>query len=148
MTSLIWLGLVFFFVVLEIGHPGLLYFLSLAFGALGALLATGYEHSFFVQACVFFAVTVVALVMLYWIVRRNMRAFKSHRSNVDQLLGRTVKITEVSSSTNGYGKVGGEVWLVKLQGSGELMVGMKVTVVGVQGCHLQVQIVDDMMLKG
>lgn len=137
---MIWLGLMFLFLVLEIGHPGLLYFISFACGALGAFVASTQEYSFFLQAITFFAMTLCALMVVHKFVKRSMHDLKSHRSNVDQLLGKTVRITEVQSAKIGYGKLGGEIWLVKLQGAEELRVGMKATVVGIQGCHLQVQV--------
>lgn len=126
------------FVMLEIGHPGLLYFLAFAGGALVAFAVSWLGYAVETQNIVFFVASVVSIAMIYLFVKKTDNDTKSHRSNVDQLIGRVVKVTQVQSVKIGVGKVGGEVWSIKVQGDGQLEVGMKVIVVGVQGCHLQV----------
>ncbi len=68
-----------------------------------------------------------------------MHDTKSHRSNTDLLVGKIVTVVAVQSAKIGQGTVGGEEWLVKLQDEGELKIGMKAIVLGVQGCHLQIR---------
>lgn len=129
------------FVLLEIGHPGLLYFLALAGGASAAFFASWLGYDVAVQYVVFFVACTVAMAFVYFFVQYiAVHNRKSHRSNTDLLLGKMVTIIDVQSPKVGQGKLGGETWLVKLQGDGELIRGMKVYVVGVQGCHLQVHI--------
>lgn len=138
-----WFLLGCFFILLEIGHPGLLYFLTLAFGSGIACIAGWYDYSLFVQYAVFFIFSCIAMGLVYLLIRfSDIRPRGSHRSNTDLLLGKVVTVVELQSSTVGQGKLGGEMWLIKLQVEGELKVGMKVAVVGVQGCHLQVRIVN------
>ena len=73
-----------------------------------------------------------------------------YQSNMYQLIGKTIEITEVTSAISdetrrssevtktGYGKVNGETWPVKSQGNKGLTVGMHAIITGVQGCHLQI----------
>lgn len=140
MNNVLWFLLACFFVFLEIGHPGLLYFLALAGGSSVAYVVSLLDYSATVQYLVFFMASMISLLLVYLLVKDVSVQNKGiHRSNTDLLIGQTVTIVEVQSETVGQGKLGGENWLVKLQSEGELRIGMKVVVVGVQGCHLQVR---------
>lgn len=139
---IIWFVLSFVFVVLEIGHPGLFYFLALSFGSFSAFIASYLQYSVYTQSIIFFMMTFLCIAILHLFIKQSLHSLKGHRSNVEQLLGKHVTVIEVRSSIAGLGKVGGEVWSIKLQQEGELQVGMQVVVVGVQGCHLKVQILE------
>lgn len=141
MNTLFWFCLSFFFIILEISHPGLLYFLALASGSGVACLISWFEYSSKIQEISFFIASVVAIGVVYFLLPYFIVPdTKFHRSNIDLLIGKMVTIIEIQSQTTGLAKIGGETWLVKLQGDGELSMGMKVIVIGVQGCHLQVKI--------
>lgn len=143
MNNVMWFLLACFFIILEIGHPGLLYFLALAAGSGAAYVVSWLDYSLHIQYIVFFVASIIAIGLVYLFVRcTDVHSKGSHRSNTDLLLGKMVMVVDLQSSTTGQGKLGGETWLIKLQGEGELQIGMKVSVVGVQGCHLQVRIVN------
>lgn len=140
MNNMIWFLFMFFFIILEIGHPGLLYFLALAGGSAAAYVASLLGSSLSIQYLVFFVTSILAIFLVYRFVRCiSIQNKGSYRSNTDLLLGKTAIIVSLQSLTSGQGKLGGEIWFVKYQGEGALQIGMKVSVVGVQGCHLQVR---------
>lgn len=139
--NILWFLLACFFLFIEIGSPGLLYFLALCAGAGVAFVASCFGFSLENQLVAFFMASIVSIGFVSFFVRYIGVVNKgSHRSNTDLLLGKVVTVIELQSLTSGQGRLGGETWLIKLQGDGELQVGMKVSVVGVQGCHLQVRI--------
>lgn len=141
MNTQFWFLLSSFFIILEIGHPGLLYFLALAGGAFAACVVSWLGYSATMQNIMFFTASVVAIGLVSILVRYvAVPDTKFHKSNTDLLLGKTVTVVEIQSVSTGLAKLGGETWLVKLQGEGELTVGMKAIVIGVQGCHLQIKI--------
>ena len=134
-----WFLLGFFFIILEVGHPGLLYFLALAGGSFTALGASYFCFSTEVQNIIFFTVSLMTIVLIHFFVRKAASDSRSHRSNIDQLISKVVTIISIESKKAGACKLGGELWSIKLQGDGELKVGMKAIVVGIKGCHLQVK---------
>ena len=80
------------------------------------------------------------LFLLLTYVRKSQKnkTSKMYQSNMYQLIGKTVEITEVTSATSGYGKVNEEIWPVKSLGNKDLTVGMLATITGISGCHLQI----------
>jgi len=152
----LWFLLTIFFILLELSNPGLFYFLSLAIGSSCTFLTSFYDFNslltfnscnIVIQCSVFFVATLISVILLHRYAKQNQKqkSSKAYLSNMYQLIGKTVEITQVSDYCNqsGYGKVNGEVWQIKLQTNhanklSKLNVGMLATVVGVQGCHLQV----------
>lgn len=141
--NVLWFVLSCVFVALEVGHPGLLYFLSMSCGAFAAFLASILSYSFAFQVGIFFAMTFVCLALVHLFVKKTVFDHRGHRSNVEQLVGKEVVIVKVYSEHSGLGKVGGEKWSVKLQGQEEKLVeGMKAIVIGIQGCHLKIKMTE------
>ena len=139
MNNNFWILLSCAFILLEIGNPGLLYFLAIAISAIFALLTSYFGYLEEIQYIVFFASSAITISCVYLFSKYISKPdTKNHKSNTDLLIGKTVIITEVQSSNIGRGKVDGEIWLIKLTGEGNLKVGMKFTVVAIHGCHLQV----------
>ena len=143
MNNNFWFILSCGFILLEIGNPGLLYFLAIAIGSIAAFVANLLDFSENIQYMIFFIICTIAISCVYlfskYITKYDNK--KSHKSNTDLLIGKIVTITEVQSLKIGQGKLDGEQWLVKLHEDGELKIGMKCVVVAVQGCHLQINII-------
>lgn len=140
-SFIIWFSLIFFFLFLEMGHPGLLYFLTFSCGALCAFLATLYGVCVPYQLISFMAGTCAGLCLVHFFVvsKKNQLQPISHRSNLDALVGK--KITIFRSAENDQiwqAKIAGQIWLIKSMRAEELHEGQNVVIVDVQGCHLRV----------
>ena len=142
MNNNFWFILSCGFILLEIGNPGLLYFLAIAIGSIAAFAFNWLDYSENMQYLIFFTTCAISISCVYFFSKYITKSdnTKFHKSNTDLLIGKIVTIIEVQSLTIGQGKIDGEQWLVKLNQDGELKIGMKCIVVAVQGCHLQVKI--------
>ena len=140
MTHIFWFILTFFCLALELGNPGLFYFLSIALGSFMAFIASLFDFDILAQSAICFLSSVCSLVLLLTYVKKSQqhKTSKIYQSNIYQLIGKTVEIIEVTSCNSGYGKVDEEIWPVKSQSTKNLTVGMHATVTGIQGCHLQI----------
>ncbi len=159
-TIHLWFLLTIFFILLELSNPGLFYFLSLAIGSSSSFLISFYDFSNFlqlsscniiVQCTMFFITSLISLILLHRYAKNNQKqkSSKAYLSNMYQLVGKTIEITQINDFCNqsGYGKIHGEVWQVKLQTHhaskiSHLKVGTIATIIGVQGCHLQIVLND------
>lgn len=131
----LWSILALVFLILEIGHPGLFYFISFCFGALNAALFAFLGYSAFFQAITFFIATIVALFLLRRCVKRMRRG--THATNVFALIGKKgIVIEQVGPEQPGYVKIQGEVWLARSVAQAPLPEGSKITVIDVRGAHL------------
>ncbi|MCX5924329.1 MAG: NfeD family protein [Candidatus Dependentiae bacterium] len=139
-TTHIWFILTLFCLILEMGNPGLFYFLSIALGSFMAFIASLYNFNIAEQCAICLTGSLGMLFLLLTYVKKSQKnkTSKLYQSNMYQLIGKTIEITEVTSEVSGYGKVNGETWPVKSQSDKSLTVGMLAIITGVQGCHLQV----------
>lgn len=138
--SFMWFSLIFLFLFLEMGHPGLLYFLSFSFGSLCACIATLYDASIVSQFGLFIAGVCGALyAMHYWFGLKNKQLqIPSHRSNLDALIGQKVIVIVSEDNNIAQARVAGQLWLVRSVHNENLVAGQQVVIVDVQGCHLRV----------
>jgi membrane protein implicated in regulation of membrane protease activity len=141
--ALLWFSLVFFFLFLEMGHPGLLYFLSFSCGALCSFIATFYGVCVPYQLLIFLAGTCLAVLMVHlWIKqKKNQLQTPSHRSNLDALIGQKIVVFRSQDSKIWQAQVSGQIWSVRAVGNEQLYEGQQVVIVDVQGCHLKVDII-------
>lgn len=137
MLLMLWAIFSLVFVILEIGHPSLLFFLTLSLSSLVAAGAAYYEYSFIQQLAVFFA----AFPVIFWFFKKfvkNMHGFYYH-TNSDALIGKEALVTAtISSDAPGYVKVQGELWLARSLGS-LLPIDSKARIVAVRGAHVVVE---------
>ncbi len=140
-STLMWFGLIFLFLFLEMGHPGLLYFLSFSCGALCSFVATLYGSGVPSQLLLFIAGTCGALLIVHFLVntKKNQLQTPSHRSNLDALIGKKIVVLPVEHDANVWqARVSGQLWLVRSIHDERLIPGQQVVIVDVQGCHLRV----------
>ncbi|MDP3788689.1 MAG: NfeD family protein [Candidatus Chromulinivorax sp.] len=140
-VSLFWFGLIFFFLFLEMGHPGLLYFLSFSCGALCSFVATLYGACVPLQLILFLAGTCGALLAVHCLVttKKDQLQTPSHRSNLDALIGKKITVMQSEHDSNIWqARVSGQLWLVRSVHGEPLVPGQHVVIVDVQGCHLRV----------
>lgn len=140
-STLVWFSLIFFFLFLEMGHPGLLYFISFSCGALCSFVATLYGVCVPVQLLLFLAGTCGALWAVHYLVARKKDQLQtpSHRSNLDALIGKKIVVVQSEHDSNVLqARVSGQLWLVRSIHDQRLEPGQQVVIVDVQGCHLRV----------
>lgn len=133
------------FILIELLNPGLFFFLALSLGALVTMLLE-YQELMPINQYVFFFITsgcMFALLNGIVTLLQKKKQSKFYESNMHLMTGKMVKITEVISDDTGYAQIDGEIWMVKLQHKeAKLQIGQKALVVGVKGCHLQINLLD------
>lgn len=140
-SSLLWFSLIFLFLFLEMGHPGLLYFLSFSCGALCSYVATLYGACVPSQLILFIAGTCSALLVVYFFTKtkKDQLQTPSHRSNLDALIGKKIVVMQSEHDSKVLqARVSGQLWLVRSVHDEPLVAGQHVVIVDVQGCHLRV----------
>lgn len=139
--ALLWFSLIFFFLFLEMGHPGLLYFLSFSCGALCSFIATLYELCVPYQLFIFLAGTCSSILIVYFWnkQKKNQSQSPSHRSNLEALIGKKVTIFVSKHDSKIFQtQIFGQVWQVRGLHDQPLHEEQQVVIVDVQGCHLRV----------
>lgn len=140
-SFIIWFSAIFFFLFLEIGHPGLLYFTSFSFGALCAFIAAFFNLSITFQCILFTLGTVSALLLVHFFTlsQTNHLPTTSHRSNLDAFIGKKVIVfRSLQNPEIWQAKIFGQSWVVKSIDEQILYDGQQVVIIDIQGCHLRV----------
>ncbi len=139
--TMLWFSLIFLFLVFEMGHPGLLYFLSFSCGASAAFIINLLEYNLQMQAVAFLAATCGAIALFQLFCGKHKLPAVSHRSNNDALLGKKVVVFRSTVNPDIWQtQIVGQVWQVRAIHDRALQDGQQVTIVDVQGCHLRVDI--------
>lgn len=133
-----WLLVAFSFLIMEIGHPGLFYFLSFFFGGLAAAAATCITESTIIQILVFFGTTIVSLYVLRHWVGKNR---STQHTNFYALRGKRAVVTQdIDNEKPGLVTIGGQVWVARvIHHNDRASVGDVVEVVDVRGAHVVVK---------
>lgn len=140
--QLVWFSLFFLFLFLEMGHPGLFYFLAFSCGSLCSYFTTFYTSNIVYQLAAFLVTTTIALCCAYYYMHKNSEQLSSpsHRSNNDALIGQKVIVYKAPENHAVWlAKVSGQVWVVKNLRNESFIDGQIVIIRGVQGCHLRVE---------
>lgn len=140
-SFMIWFSIIFFFLFLEMGHPGLLYFLSFSIGALCACIASFLDASIVIECSIFIAGTLITLFVVHFLAvsLKNDLPITSHRSNIQALIGKKIIVfRSLENSEIWQAKIFGQIWIVKSIGEQMLSEGQQVIIIDVQGCHLRV----------
>lgn len=134
------------FISLELINPGLFFFLALSLGALATMFAQLQGIPLIQQYIFFFISSGIMFGILTLLVKALQKKKQSQKydSNMNLMMGKIIEITEIISPDTGYGQVDGEVWMVKVHDkNNKLEIGKKALVVGVKGCHLQVDLLKE-----
>jgi membrane protein implicated in regulation of membrane protease activity len=140
-----WFLTALLFLLLELGHPGLLFFVSFAFGAFAAGAVSFVAEEFVFQVGVFLGATIVALAVLkYWVVRYAAHTPKHGHSNIYALEGKQgLVVKEISPNQPGQVNLNGEIWLARTPHDVAVPAGTEVVVLHVKGSHLVVDVKTD-----
>jgi membrane protein implicated in regulation of membrane protease activity len=136
-----WFGVSLFFLLLEMGSPGLFFFLSFFLGALvSGCVALIVTPSLIIQGVVFLGSSLAAFFVLHYWVKKGVRETAVHKTNIFTLQGKHgLIIKEIRADEVGLVKVGGETWSARSVHNQPIKIGTKVTVVQVRGAHLIVR---------
>lgn len=144
--AFIWLIFALFFLLLEMGSPGLFYFLSFFFGGVIAALLSIWISDLNVQVIAFFLGSIVSFALLWFWVKKEHTV--TTKTNVYALQGKKgVVLKEITKNNVGTVKVGGEIWSAKSIHAQDIKVGAIVEIVRVQGAHLMVAEANHTMSK-
>ena len=135
---MMWLLLTVIFLLLELGHPGLFFFLSFSIGSFLALLATLLEVSFFYQLLSMLGGTFFAVGVLHYFLKKTKQLNNAHepKTNMFALQGKTgVALTDITEHSLGRIRVGSEEWSARTQATYLIHAGSYIEVVAVRGCH-------------
>ncbi|MDP3888950.1 MAG: NfeD family protein [bacterium] len=137
-----WLIIAILFVLLEMGAPGLLFFLSFAFGAAISAFSTFFIFSFMQQCLIFLVATIVALWVLNAMLKRKMYTHNAtyQKTNIYALQGKlAVVVKTIAPGKFGEVKLGGELWSARAVHNANIEVDTEVKVVDVRGAHVIVE---------
>lgn len=136
-TIVCWLMVALFFLILELGHPGLFFFLAFSFGAFSALIASYCDQSLATQCTIFFGVTLIALYFLRLFLKKFHHSIE--KTNVYALIGKQGNVVQdILLEKPGYVKIEGEIWLAR-SSQKKLEVGSDIVVIEARGAHLLVE---------
>lgn len=141
-TSLFWLIAAMLFLLLEIGHPGLFFFLSFFFACLAGAFGSFYGLSLPQQALL----VVGGCVVSFFILQKIAKSIGHHkpRTNIYALEGQmALVIADITADNPGRVKINGEQWMAKTNNGQTLLKDTKVHVVGVKGAHVIVKKIDE-----
>jgi len=136
-----WLVIAIFFLMLEMGSPGLFFFLSFFFGALLCAFVTFFTNSVMVQTIMFLIGTVVSFLFLhFWIKSKIFKKDRDITTNVYAMLGKQGTVVKrISASEVGQVKLFGDIWMARSAHDEVMEKGDEVIVVKLKGAHVVVR---------
>jgi membrane protein implicated in regulation of membrane protease activity len=136
-----WLVIAFFFLIMEMGSPGLFFFIAFFFGGLFAASISFLTPSTSIQTVCFLSGTGVAsLVLRYWIVPLIGKDRHHERTNVYALKGKQgFVVKNISFEHPGLVRINGEIWAAKIARDQSAFAGDLIEVVDVRGAHVVVK---------
>jgi len=134
-----WITVALLFLLVEIGNPGLFFFIAFSFGAFCAsVVSYYYATAYTVQALVFLG----SSIAIFALMRSLGRTYRPGQvaTNVWALQGKKgVVVAEIESHKKGQVKIGGEVWAAATSDGAALAVDTQIIVQVVKGAHLIVK---------
>jgi len=138
LPSLGWLIFALLLAVLEVGHPGLFFFLSFALGSSFTALASIVVLDMTTQVFIFFGMSGIFFKFLQKYVRFTQKS--SHPTNVDALINqKALVIKEIIPPNLGQVKIKGQLWQAQSSRGQEIKSGLLVHIQRVEGTRLIVQ---------
>jgi len=136
-----WLGIACLFLIAEVGHPGLFFFLPFSAAAFITAIISAWQDSLIVQGLCFLSIASLTFLILHrWLKIRSFIHRGEQKSNVDALIGkRATVVKDISQQGTGYVKIDGEEWLARTIDGSAVQSGVLVEVVMARGAHLLVK---------
>ena len=136
----IWLILSVFFLIFEIGHPGLFFFLSFSFGSFFTALTTLFLTSTQQQLYCFTITTLITFFILKKYSKNLQKEKPFTSNNISALLGKeALVIKQITPHTFGQVKIGREQWAARSLYNKQIKENNIVKVLFVHGAHVVVE---------
>lgn len=136
-----WLIVAILFLIMEMGSPGLFFFLSFFFGGLLAAGSTFFVDSVVMQTAIFLCGTAGSLLLLRYHIIPMVGKGRSHeRTNVYAMHGKQgFVIRAITVESPGLVRINGESWVARSIHGHAIDEGVLVEVVDVRGAHVVVK---------
>lgn len=136
----LWLVVAVLFLLMEIGSPGLFYFLSFCCAAVMSALMCFVTDSAIVQSLTFLGGAIFWMFVLKYCIRSWKHHKKASLTNVYALQGKLgIVLIDISYENPGQVKVQGEIWSAKSVHDVPIKAGAHIEVVAVTGAFMVVQ---------
>lgn len=137
----VWLILAVLFLIMEMGSPGLFFFLSFFFGSLAAAGISLLLPSLVIQCTIFLLGTIAALYILkQWVARALFKGHSRARTNVYALQGKQGRVVrKITPEKTGEVKINGELWIARSVDDAIISENEVVEIVVVRGAHVVVK---------
>lgn len=135
-----WLAVSALFFILEIGHPGLFFFLGFSCGAVYAGIATLFGLSLITQCFLFLTMSIAHLYAIKHFVRGSMVKKHAPATNVYALQGKQGIVKQsITPESPGLVIIDRQVWSARSINNDTIAAGDFVEVINTQGCHIIVR---------
>lgn len=137
--SLVWFGLMIFFVIVEAVGPQLVS-VWFAGGALVSMIVSFFSDLLWLQVTVFIVVSVLLLLLTKPFVKRK-KGFSTIKTNSDSLIGQTGVVCTPIDNVNATGtvKISGQIWSARSLDGSCIDEGERVIVERIEGVKLIVK---------
>ena len=133
----IWLAVAFFAIVCEMATSELI---SIWFvpGGIAGIVLSAVEQPVWLQATVFFASSVVLIVLFQILFRSKIKKGKKSATNLDRIIGEQALVTETVNnlSFEGCVKINGQYWSARSNDGETINKGEVVEIIAVSGAKL------------
>ena len=137
-TLVLWSLLCGLCIIVELGSPGLFFFLSFALGALVAAGVSLMGLSSLVEVVVFLGVSVLSFFVLRWYAKHTGK--ENVQTNIYALKGKKgVVLAQITPLKRGWVKIEGETWAAAPVDNCSYDKGEIVQIVSVSGAHVKVR---------
>lgn len=136
-----WFILACIFLIAEVGHPGLFFFLPFSLAAFITAIVSIWFPSLIIQGICFLSISATIFLILHrWLNIRSLVHSKELHTNIDALIGQHgIVIEKIPQRSPGYVKVNGEKWLARSCDGSCIDVGTAIEIVDTRGAHVLVE---------
>lgn len=145
-SAIVWIGVALVLTLVELGHPGLFYFLAAGCAALVTGICALYLPVPVVQLGAFLTSFLIIFCLFKAFLKPYLSKHSGMRTNMYALVGKHgYVIMPILPSKMGQIKVNGEVWSARSleKENQEISIGKQVEIVQVSGCHCVVKLLEE-----
>ena len=137
----LWISIAIIFLLAEVGHPGLFFFLPFACGASLSALIGIWTDSLVIQLLCFLVSSLIAFSVIHVWLKKSVPSTPRHqKTNIDALVGLHADVTQtIEKKGTGYVKLNGQAWLARSIDGERIEINSTVDIVAVSGAHLIVR---------
>ncbi|KKP25077.1 MAG: Nodulation efficiency protein D [candidate division TM6 bacterium GW2011_GWE2_31_21] len=140
-SGFVWLILAVLFLLLEMGTPGLFFFISFSVGCLVAGILAFLYFNIAVQASAAIVTSIIAIFVLKKLFTQSLKSANHEKTNIERIIhSQGIVIKEIIPIKPGQVKVKGEIWSAKSITKEPIEKGEKIKVIRIEGNHLIVEI--------